>query len=40
MRLQKNGLKPKAIIGALMRKLVHIIFGIIKHQQPFNPKLV
>lgn len=39
-RLEKNGLKPKAIIGALMRKLVHIIFGILKTKQPFNPKLV
>lgn len=39
-RLEKNGLTPKAIIGAVMRKLIHIIFGILKHQQDFNPALV
>lgn len=38
-RLQENGLAPKAIVGALMRKLVHLIFGMLKHQQTFNPKL-
>jgi transposase len=39
-RLQKNGLAPKAIVGAVMRKLVHIIFGMIKNNTPFNPNLV
>ncbi len=39
-RLEKNGLKPKAIVGAVMRKLVHIIFGMFKSHQPFNPALV
>jgi transposase len=39
-RLQQNGLKPKAIIGAIMRKLVHIIFGMIKNNKPFDPALV
>ena len=39
-RLEKNGLKPKAIIGAVMRKLIHVIFGILKHKQDFNPALV
>lgn len=39
-RLEQKGLKPKAIVGAVMRKLVHIIFGMLKHQQPFNPQLV
>ena len=29
-RLEKNGLKPKAIVGALMRKLVHIVFGVLE----------
>jgi transposase len=38
--LEKKGLKPKAIVGALMRKLVHIIFGMVKSQKPFDPKLV
>lgn len=39
MRLEKAGLKPKAIVGALMRKLAHIIYGMFKHDQPFNPAL-
>ena len=39
-RLEKNGLSPKQIVCAVMRKLVHIIFGMLKHQQNFNPALV
>lgn len=39
-RLKLNGLKPKAIVGAMMRKLIHIIFGMLKNNQPFNPLLV
>lgn len=39
-RLQNNGLAPKAIVGAVMRKLVHIIFGMLKSNSDFNPKLV
>jgi transposase len=39
-RLQNNGLAPKAIVGAVMRKLVHIIFGMLKSNSSFNPKLV
>lgn len=39
-QLQKNGLAPKAIVGAVMRKLVHIIFGMLKNNSDFNPKLV
>ena len=30
--------KPKlVIIGALMRKLIHIVFGLLKNRQPYNP---
>jgi hypothetical protein len=25
--------------GAIMRKLLHICFGVLKHHQPFNPAL-
>jgi len=25
------------VIGALMRKLVHLAFGILKSQKPFDP---
>jgi transposase len=28
-----------AIVGAAMRKLVHIIYGVLKSGTPFNPKL-
>jgi transposase len=38
-RLQAAGKSDMAIIGAVMRKLVHISFGVLKHQQPFNPSL-
>jgi len=32
--------KPKmSILCALMRKLTHIAFGVLKHQKPFNPSL-
>ena len=33
--------KPKmAIVGAAMRKLVHIIYGVLKRREPFNPNLI
>ncbi|MFC3104611.1 hypothetical protein [Salinisphaera aquimarina] len=35
-RLEKKGLAPKAIVGASMRKLVHLIYGVIKSGQPFQ----
>jgi transposase len=38
--LQTRGLHALAIRGALMRKLLHIAFGVLSHQQPFNPDLV
>ena len=38
-RLKANGKAPKQIICAAMRKLLHIIFGVIKSGQPFDPKL-
>jgi transposase len=32
--------KPKmSIVCAVMRKLIHIAFGVLKHQKPFNPSL-
>jgi len=27
------------IVGAAMRKLLHICFGVLKNQAPFNPAL-
>jgi len=30
--------KPKIVaIGAYMRKLLHIVIGVLKNQVPFNP---
>lgn len=39
-RLEKKGKSPKVIIVAIMRKLLHICFGVLKHNQKFNPELV
>jgi len=35
-RLKTGGLAPKAVIGAVMRKLAHLIYGVIKSGQPFD----
>ncbi len=37
--LRKAGKPKMLIIGAAMRKLVHIIFGVLKSGKPFNPSL-
>ncbi|KKN93984.1 hypothetical protein LCGC14_0192480 [marine sediment metagenome] len=31
-RFEKRGLTPKSIIGARMRKLVHLIYGVVKSE--------
>ena len=36
-RLQKRGKLPKVIIGAVMRKLIHLAFGVLKSGKPFDP---
>lgn len=36
-RLKENGKKPKKIIVAIMRKLLHQIYGILKSREPYNP---
>lgn len=38
-RLEQRGLAPKAIVGASMRKLVHLIYGVIKSGQPFRAEI-
>lgn len=35
-RLAATGLAPKAVVGAVMRKLTHLIYGVIKSGQPFD----
>jgi len=37
-RLKENGKKPKQIIIAIMRKLLHQIYGILSSGKPFNPE--
>ena len=36
-RLRDNGKRPMQIIGAAMRKLLHIAYGVIKNNCPFDP---
>lgn len=38
-RLKERGKQPKVIICAVMRKLAHIIFGILKNKRPFDATL-
>lgn len=38
-RLIASGKPPKLIIGAMMRKLVHVAYGVLKSGKPFNPAL-
>jgi len=37
-RLQAAGKKPKPIIIAIMRKLLHQIYGILRSGEPYNPE--
>lgn len=37
-RLVNKGMPKKAAIGAAMRKLVHICFGVVKNQTPYFPQ--
>lgn len=32
-----RGKQKKAAVGAVMRKLLHIVYGVIKHKHPFDP---
>lgn len=38
-RLAASGKQPMVIIGAMMRKLVHVAFGVLKSGQKFNPEM-
>jgi transposase len=37
-RLAQKGKKKMVIIGAAMRLLTHLIYGVLKHQKPFDPQ--
>ncbi len=39
-RLAAKGKPKKVIIGAVMRKLVHVIYGVLKHKTPYDPAKV
>jgi transposase len=36
-QLTNNGKRKMVIIGAVMRKLVHVMYGVLKSNQPFDP---
>ena len=36
-RLLQNGLRPMEVIVAAMRKLLHIVYGVLKNGRPFDP---
>lgn len=36
-RLRAAGKHPMVIVAAVMRKLLHIAYGVIKHHRPFDP---
>ncbi len=36
-RLLERGKVKMQVVGALMRKLLHLAFGILKSQTPFDP---
>ncbi len=38
-RLLKNGKSKMSALGAAMRKLVQICFGVVKHQTPYQPQV-
>ena len=38
-RLAMNGKSRMLIVGAIMRKLVHIIYGVLKSGRPFDPAI-
>lgn len=36
-RLESKGLTPKQVVVAVMRKLIHLSYGILKSRRPFDP---
>lgn len=36
-RLKANGLKPMQVVVAVMRKLLHLVYGVLKSNRPFDP---
>jgi transposase len=38
-RLHAKGMAPKAVVGAAMRKLAHLIYGVVSSGMPFDANL-
>ena len=38
-RLRRAGKPPLVVVAAVMRKLLHMAYGVLKHQRPFDPHL-
>lgn len=36
-RMEENGKNRMTIVGAVMRKLLHLAYGVLKHGKPFDP---
>jgi transposase len=36
-QLRERGKHKMIIVGAIMRKLLHIVYGILKSGQPYDP---
>jgi transposase len=36
-RKRQQGLQPKQALVAVMRRLLHLVYGVLKHQQPYDP---
>jgi hypothetical protein len=39
LRLRDRGKAEMVILCAFMRKLLHVVLGVLKNQQPFDPSL-
>jgi transposase len=38
-RLKANGKAPKQVICAVMRKILHLVYGVLKSNKPFDPEI-
>ena len=38
-RLLARGKPPMVIVGAMLRKLIQVAYGVLKSRQSFNPSL-
>jgi len=39
-RLRAAGKPKMVVVAAVMRKLLHIVYGVLKHQRPFDPQVL